>query len=540
VSQPQDQRRYKILEVLGKGGFGTVYRAQLHGSGGFRKDVALKVLNPEVASSSDIVQRLRDEARMLGLLRHRAIVNVDALLHLDGRWTIVMEFVDGASLRDILASGALPVSVALEIVEEVAAALDVAYTSTGAEGRPLGLLHRDIKPGNIQLTPRGEVKLLDFGVAKADFGDREAHTRSLIFGSINYLAPERLDFEDRHKGDIYALGCVLYEMLLGESQPKASINPRKHRAKVDEARRRVLEKHHDPDLAELVERCLDYEPERRPDARTLERRARAIRRGYPEPWLKDWAEQAVPRAQAHRSTQDDEWSGSMVDESGSLDNQTLAFHADTDDADQDGATSEPVAPPPPPPLDKARGGGPTLATDSAASDAYAAHPGLEQATPAPRAPAPEPVEPPAPPPRKRRRPQPRKRRKSRVGRWILGIALTLIALIVLVPLILVLATGGGLYALLAGTGIWDDAWDETVTDNMAELEVAVSACTPSPERDRVLTVLQSAQQPGSGANVSLFELVNMEQTVEDAVQDNVINGHEANDVEQTWLRISRD
>ncbi len=97
-----EARRCRIVELLGKGGFGAVYRAELLGAGGFRKPVALKILNADVANNEDIVQRLRDEARMLGLVRHSSIVHADALVQLDGRWTLVMEHVPGVGLNELV------------------------------------------------------------------------------------------------------------------------------------------------------------------------------------------------------------------------------------------------------------------------------------------------------------------------------------------------------------------------------------------------------------------------------------------------------
>ncbi len=111
-------RRYKVLEAVGRGGFGTVYKAALLGPGGFRKTVALKVLNPEIAEKEDLAARLRDEARMLGLLKHRAIVHVDGLQRLADRWALVMEFVEGVDLKHLLTrTGPMPVGPALEVME---------------------------------------------------------------------------------------------------------------------------------------------------------------------------------------------------------------------------------------------------------------------------------------------------------------------------------------------------------------------------------------------------------------------------------------
>lgn len=570
MSPALEQRRYKILHVLGKGGFGTVYKARLEAAGGFSKEVALKVLNPELQSDEGVVMRLRDEARMLGLLRHRAIVQVDGLVKLDGRWTIVMEFVSGASLRDLLSLGRTPVSVALETCEEVAAALDMAYAGQAAEGKPLGLLHRDIKPGNVQITDRGEVKLLDFGVAKADFGGREAETRSLIFGSLHYLAPERMDFEDTHKGDVYALACCLYEMLTGEQFEKASINPKKHRAKIDRARRRVIEIHNDPDLAELIERCLEYEPDNRPDARAFERRARAIRRGYPEPWLRDWAETAVPRAQASRSLTEDEWSGSLVNESGVLAQPTLAFFpAESGDVLEEDETLPPpsgASPRTGPPMLAAGAPGTTWIPDELLDDHGAARPSAE---PAPN-PAPPPREPPAPPkPRLPRRPAPTmapnpppapvpppirppanrlerrsdkpvRRRKGRVGRWLLGIFLTGVFLIIAAAVLIPVIAGTGLWAVLQQSGIVADAWADTVRDNMVELDQQVSVCNATLERDDARAVLRAGHDPDVAQTISLMELVAFEQLVEKATSDRDISMIELDRIRAKWREITAD
>lgn len=288
------QRQFKIIETVGKGGFGTVYRADMLGPGGFRKAVALKVLNDEMAQRGDFAERLRDEARILGLLNHRAIVRVDGLQQIDGRWTVVMEFVEGVDLKRVLEAGPVPVGPALEMIEEVASALASAYAARGSDGQAVHLLHRDIKPSNIHLTPRGEVKVLDFGVARADFQNRESETRSIFFGSVGYMAPERMDGIDSHSGDVYSLGVVVAELILGDALGRSWANPERHEKHRTEALHRLWAVCPDRALYEVVGQCLSYVPEHRPTAHELARALRGVRSRHGDVWLQDWAEQVVP------------------------------------------------------------------------------------------------------------------------------------------------------------------------------------------------------------------------------------------------------
>ena len=286
-------RRYRILGALGKGGFGTVYRADLLGESGFTRQVALKVLNPDMEGVVTVASRLRDEARLLGLLRHRAIVDVDGLVRLDGRWTVVMEYVAGADLARLMTLGPVPQGPALEIVGEVASALHVAYTTPGPSGEPLRLLHRDIKPQNVIVTPNGEVKVLDFGVARADFAGREAKTRAMLLGSLSYMAPERFDRHDGPGSDVYAMGVVLWEMLTGQHYGRITNREHKFVKRRDEAlatlKPLVLSEVH-----AFVRALMSFHPEDRPSARDVERRCRDLRLEVRGPWLRDWAEDVVP------------------------------------------------------------------------------------------------------------------------------------------------------------------------------------------------------------------------------------------------------
>lgn len=215
-----ERRQYEVRAPVGTGGFGTVYEARLLGEGGFAKRVALKVLRADLEGAEEVASRLRDEARILGLIRHRAVVNVDGLVQLDGRWTVVMEFIDGLDLNKVMKShGRLPPSVALAVIGELAGALHVAYHTDGPDGRPLRLLHRDIKPSNIMLTKHGKVVVLDFGSAWAKFAARESDTTDHIGGTPGYIPPERLDGTESPAGDVFSLGVVFYAFLTGDRPP---------------------------------------------------------------------------------------------------------------------------------------------------------------------------------------------------------------------------------------------------------------------------------------------------------------------------------
>jgi serine/threonine protein kinase len=312
-TQAAEGRGYRILGTIGKGGFGTVYKAELLGEGGFTKAVALKVLNPEVAAVPEVAQRLRDEARVLGLVRHRAIVQVDSLAQLDGRWTIVMEWVEGADLKRIVKRGPVPQGPALEIVAEVANALRVAYEQPGPDGRPLCLLHRDIKPSNLTVTPAGEVKVLDFGTARGNFATREAKTEQLAFGTIDYMSPERLEFQDLPAGDVYALGAVLYEMLVGDSLGRTSARMEKHTELRQRAIAALEAKGVKEGVVELLKDMLAFDPNDRPTPRQIESRCRDLRSGVGGPWLSDWAQDVVrPLVTEQGGPSTDEMTGAIL------------------------------------------------------------------------------------------------------------------------------------------------------------------------------------------------------------------------------------
>ena len=229
---------FEILEILGEGSFGTVCVARVS-TDPLRRKVALKILKGAYAANKKILNRTRDEARLLSRINHPNIVRVERLMEVGGRPIVVMEHVQGVSLDQLLLrfKEGLPGAIALEMCRQTCLALHVAYAEAlGEDGRPMRVIHRDIKPSNIMLSIHGEVKVLDFGIARGEFEGREARTESVVMGSRPYMAPERLDgISDSPGVDVYSAGMSMFELLTGRTM-SLSINPVSH----DQAMNRQL------------------------------------------------------------------------------------------------------------------------------------------------------------------------------------------------------------------------------------------------------------------------------------------------------------
>ncbi len=219
-------RTVHFREVLGKGGFGAVYLADVIGTDDFVQRVAVKVLSAEMTDVADFAARQRDEARLLGRLVHENVVRVMDLTEIDGRPAVIMEYVEGADLAQLLSQGALPPRACFQLIGAVASALQaVRATPDPQTGLPLDVVHRDIKPANVLVSGHGGVKVLDFGIARADFA-REGKTGSVQFGTARYMAPEQwLTRSASHKVDIFALGITLAEALAGRPVERAPLEP---------------------------------------------------------------------------------------------------------------------------------------------------------------------------------------------------------------------------------------------------------------------------------------------------------------------------
>jgi len=220
----QSLSHYRITAALGAGGMGEVYRAT---DTNLNRDVAIKVLPAEVVSDSERLARFRREAQLLAVLNHPHIAAIHGLEESDGKPFLSLELVEGEDLKQRLAKGAIPVEEALEIAKQIAEALEEAHGK--------GIVHRDLKPANVKLTPEGQVKVLDFGLAKAWAGGGANGSSSpalsqsptmaatgtvagVILGTAGYMSPEQARGKPVDKrADVWSFGVLLWEMLTGRT-----------------------------------------------------------------------------------------------------------------------------------------------------------------------------------------------------------------------------------------------------------------------------------------------------------------------------------
>lgn len=275
MSEPR--RRFRFLKELSEGAFGKVYLAEMITGDAFKSVVAIKLLHGKWGGHEEIVRRSRDEARVLGLLHHRNIIRVDDLTSLNGQCAIVMEYLDGVDIKNLINYSrelgvGFPRKVSFEIGAQIAAALDAAYNHRPlGGGDPLQVIHRDIKPSNVMITTAGEVKVLDFGTAQARFDEREAHTQALAFGSAAYMAPERLLGDpDAPSGDVFSLGITLFEIIAFDPFGKIHIRPEKFDARLERRLGEIdlsdLSEGQGEQVRGLLRQFLAYEASERPNA----------------------------------------------------------------------------------------------------------------------------------------------------------------------------------------------------------------------------------------------------------------------------------
>ncbi|HEX9303365.1 MAG TPA: TonB family protein [Thermoanaerobaculia bacterium] len=214
--------QYEVLEKIASGGMAELFRARRTGVEGFQKIVAIKKILPHIADNDEFITMFADEAKLAAQLNHPNIVHIYDLGKIQaGGYFIAMEYVEGTDLKTILRAGRevdlpLPVSLAAYVAGKVASALDYAHRRRDGKGEELHIVHRDVSPQNILISHEGEIKLCDFGIAKADRKVSQTESGSLK-GKLQYMSPEQAWGKPiDHRSDLFSLGAVLHEMLTGE------------------------------------------------------------------------------------------------------------------------------------------------------------------------------------------------------------------------------------------------------------------------------------------------------------------------------------
>ncbi|MSP17337.1 MAG: serine/threonine protein kinase, partial [Myxococcales bacterium] len=261
---------YRLVHRIASGGMAEVFLAKIRGLGDFEKFVAIKTIHANLSEDPSFVQMLIDEAKISVQLQHGNIAQTFDLGRVGETYYITMEFVDGCDLFKLLRVASeknepTPLAVAAWVAKEFATGLDYAHRKRGENGEPLGIVHRDVSPQNVLLSHSGEVKIADFGIAKA--AQRAVHTAvGTIKGKYYYMSPEQAwgDPVD-HRTDVFSAGIVLHEMLCGqmlylEDDLRRLLDMvRKAEIAPPSSRRRDVP----PDLDRIVMRALARRPEAR-------------------------------------------------------------------------------------------------------------------------------------------------------------------------------------------------------------------------------------------------------------------------------------
>jgi serine/threonine-protein kinase len=215
-----EQQRYRVIKRLASGGMAEVFVAESAGIEGFRKQVAIKRVLPQLSKKEQFIAMFLDEARLSAHLSHSNVVSVFDIGVGDGTYFIVMEYVEGADLKAVMdhykkIGEHVPVEAACYIATRICQGLGYAHELKNSEGKPLEIIHRDITPANVLITRYGEVKIVDFGLAKASSQLAESDA-GVIKGKFGYLAPETvMEQPVDQRVDVFAVGIILWEMLTG-------------------------------------------------------------------------------------------------------------------------------------------------------------------------------------------------------------------------------------------------------------------------------------------------------------------------------------
>lgn len=261
--------KYRLLQKIAVGGMAELYLAKVTGDHGFEKRVAIKKILPHLSDEGNLVKAFIAEAKLAALLQHENIVQIYDFGSIDGEYFIAMEYLFGKDLRKLIRKvnridRPLDLENTLYIISRICAGLDYSHKLRDLQGKPLNIIHRDINPQNIFITYEGQVKIIDFGIAKAASHNSTTH-EGLIKGKVAYMSPEQARGKIiDHRSDIFSTGIILYELLAGRPMFEGEILHIYNQ--VREARYEPLNKLL-PDLSEklhaVVERALAKEPDDR-------------------------------------------------------------------------------------------------------------------------------------------------------------------------------------------------------------------------------------------------------------------------------------
>jgi serine/threonine protein kinase len=265
-----NELHYEMVRKVAEGGMGVVYEAQQRGAGNFRKVVAVKLIREEYSAIEEFQNNFIGEARLVADLIHTNIVQTYHLGQVGGQYFMVMEFVRGINLEQLIEEQrkqgrAIPVDLAAFIISRVARGLAYAHSKCDREGRHLNIVHRDIGPKNVMLAYEGDVKLTDFGIAKAlDLMYNEEG--KVIAGKDEYLSPEQASYAITDaRADLFPLGIVLTELLLGKNifrSPDRSIS-RRNILSMSIPRFSSLRPEIEPRLEAIIQRALQRDRDKR-------------------------------------------------------------------------------------------------------------------------------------------------------------------------------------------------------------------------------------------------------------------------------------
>ncbi|MBL0714792.1 MAG: serine/threonine protein kinase, partial [Desulfosarcina sp.] len=220
ASEPTKYGKYWLTDRIAVGGMAELYRGKISGEEGFEKAVAVKKILPHLAAEQDAINYFIDEARLAALLQHPNIAQIYDFGRLEDSYFIAMEYLFGKDLKSVLSAAeerSMPLSLenTLHIAACISSGLDYAHNMKDLQGHLLNIIHRDVSPQNIFITYDGQVKIIDFGIAKA--ASRITSTRSgVIKGKVAYMSPEQAEgLEVDHRADIFSVGILLYEMVTG-------------------------------------------------------------------------------------------------------------------------------------------------------------------------------------------------------------------------------------------------------------------------------------------------------------------------------------